>query len=110
MADLECLPGAELVRRGLEDLSRKRLSAEALTLSLASTRLRRLGIELPDEGTFPADRELALYALLCADGEDDPYFRFNSMKRALDSFVEALEARRRRRENIGERHPSTGCA
>ena len=109
MADLEGLPGAELVSCGLEDLSRKKLSAEALTLSLASTRLRRLGIELPDEGTFPADRELALYALLCADGEDDPYFRFNSMKRALDSFVEALEARRRRREAGGQPHSSTGC-
>ncbi len=100
MADLEGLPGAELVRRGVEDLSRNRISAEALTLSIASTRLRRLGIELPEEGTFPADRERALYALLCADGEDDPYFRFNSMRRTLDSFVEALEARRRRRGNV----------
>ncbi len=96
MADLEGLPGAELVRRGLEDLSRTPLSAEALTLSIASTRLRRLGIELPEEAMFPTDRELALYALLCEDGKNDPYFRFNSMKRALDSFVEALEARRRR--------------
>lgn len=50
MDDLESLPGAELVRRGLEDLSRKTLSAEALTLSIASTRLRRLGIELPEAG------------------------------------------------------------
>ncbi len=109
MADLEDLPGAELVLRGLEDLARKTLSAEALTLSIAATRLRRLGIEFPDEGMFPADRELALYALLCADGEDDPYFRFNSMRRALDSFVEALEARRRRRKDIGEPRSSTGC-
>jgi hypothetical protein len=102
MRDFEGLPGADLVLRGLEDLSRKSLSAEALTLSTASTRLRRLGIELPEEETFPADRELALYALLCADGKEDPYFRFNSMRRALDSFVEALEARRRRKENAGE--------
>ena len=107
MDDLEALPGAELVRRGLEDLSRKTLSAEALTLAIASTRLRGLGIDLPEEGTFPDDRELALYARLCADGADDPYLRFNAMKRELDSFVEALEARRRRRENGGELHSST---
>jgi hypothetical protein len=59
--------------------------------------LRRLGLELPDEGTLPAERELALYALLCERGEDGPYLRFNSLRRELDSFIEALEARCRRR-------------
>jgi hypothetical protein len=52
MADLEGLPGAELVGRGLGDLSWETLSAEALALSIASTRLRGLGIELPDEGAL----------------------------------------------------------
>jgi hypothetical protein len=46
------LPEAELVRRGLKDLSWETLSAEALALSIASTRLRGLGIELPDEGAL----------------------------------------------------------
>lgn len=98
MTDIEGLPGATLVRRGLDDLWRAKLSAEALTLTAASTRLRRLGLELPDEETLPSDRELALYALLCERGEDDPYLRFNSLRRELDSFLEALEARRRRRQ------------
>jgi len=98
MTDLDDLPGATLVRRGLDDLSRAKLSAEALTLAAASTRLRRLGLALPDEQTLPPDRELALYALLCERGEEDPYLRFNSLRRELDSFIEALEARRRRRQ------------
>ena len=47
MTDLAGLPGEAPVCRGLEDLADARLSAEALALAIAATRLRRLGIELP---------------------------------------------------------------
>lgn len=97
MTDLAGLPGAALVRRGLEDLAERRLSVEALTVAIASERLRRLGIGLaPAE--LPRDRELALYAALRARHEvgTDAYARYNSLRRELDSFLEALEARRRR--------------
>lgn len=96
MIDLDGLPGTALVRRGLADLARQSLTVEALVVAIASTRLRQLAIELPDESVFPPDRELALYAKLGERGEDDPYARYNSLRRELDSFLEALEGRRRR--------------
>lgn len=94
MIEIEGLPGASLVRRGLADLDERRLSAEALTVAIAATRLRRLGLDVPADSPLPPDRELALYAALA--GEDDAYARYNSLRRELDSFLEALEARRRR--------------
>ena len=96
MTDWSGLPGAALVDRGLADLRAGQLSCEALTLALAPTRLRGLGIELPDAPALPDDRELALYATLGGSGVDDPYYRYNSLRRELDSFLEALEARVRR--------------
>lgn len=103
MAELDGLPGEALVRRGLEDLARGTRSAEALTLAIASGRLRRCGLDLPPEPDLPAERELALYALLVARGEDDPYARYNALRRELDSFLEALESRRRRDQDPSAR-------
>jgi hypothetical protein len=95
VVEIDGLPGQDLVRRGLEDLSRGTHSVEALTLALASGRLRRCGLALPPESALPPDRELALYALLRAGG-GDAYARYNGLRRELDSFLAALEARRRR--------------
>lgn len=53
-----------------------------------------LGLELPDD--LPKEPELALYAKLVEDGASDPYTRYNALLRELDSFLEALEGRRRR--------------
>jgi hypothetical protein len=96
VVELDGLPGEVLVRRGLEDLSQGRLSAEALTVSLASGRLRHCGLDLPPEPVLPPHRELALYALLRERGEDDAYARYNALRRELDSFLAALDARGRR--------------
>ncbi len=96
MTELSGLPGEALVRRGLHDLALDLRTAEALTVALASSRLRDLGLELPPESRLPGERELALYALLVTGNEGDAYARYNSLARELDSFVEALEARRRR--------------
>jgi hypothetical protein len=96
MGELEGLPGAWLVERALADLERAELTPEALTLSLASTRLARLGVKLPAGVSLPEDRELALYESLGRLGVDDPYARYNALRRELGSFLEALERRRRR--------------
>ncbi len=96
MLELDGLPGEALARRGLEDLARGRLSIEGLTLSLAATRLAQLGIDVAGGADLPEERELALYALLGELGSDDPYARYNALRRELDSLLEALEARRRR--------------
>jgi len=101
VVELDGLPGEVLVRRGLEDLSQGRLSAEALTVSLASGRLRHCGLDLPPESVLPPDRELALYALLRERDEDDAYARYNALRRELDSFLAALDARGRRGGKTG---------
>ncbi|MEB2344630.1 MAG: hypothetical protein OZ948_07820 [Deltaproteobacteria bacterium] len=106
MVDLDGLPGEALVRRGLEDLARGARSAEALTVALATGRLRRCGLALPEESALPDDRELALYALLVARGEGDAYARYNALRRELDSFLEALEARLRRAQDPAARSSS----
>lgn len=88
------LPGLAGIMRGLRDARRGVWSAEALVIAVAQARLRALGLELPE--SLPGDAELALYAQLGRDGVADPYGRYNSLLRELDSFLEALSARRRR--------------
>lgn len=105
MHEIAGLPGEAMVRRGLLDLAAGKLSAEALTVSLAPTRLARLGIDLPDNPALPPDRESALYFRLGETIGGDPYYRYNSLRRELDSFLEALEGRRRRN---GARSPGMG--
>lgn len=103
MADLDGLPGETLVRQGLEDLSRDRLTVEALTLAIASDRLRSCGLAIPPEPDLPDEPELALYGLLRASRVDDAYSRYNSLRRELDSFLAALEGRRRRAQQANDR-------
>lgn len=91
---LEGLPGAGWIRRGLEDARAGRWTAEALAVAVAPTRLRALGLHLP--AGLPDHPELALHALLEQEGVDDAYGRYNALLRELDSFMEALEGRRRR--------------
>ncbi|MEX2080420.1 MAG: hypothetical protein WEC33_02300, partial [Dehalococcoidia bacterium] len=45
-ADLETLPGADLVWRGVADLDAGHESAEALLVSIGAPRLRSVGIDL----------------------------------------------------------------
>lgn len=97
MADadvLEGLPGADWIRRGLDDARAGRWTAEALAVAVAPTRPRNLGLDLPAE--LPEHPELALHALLQREGCEDAYGRYDALLRELDSFMEALEGRRRR--------------
>lgn len=91
MIDLAGLPAADRVERGLRDLARGRWSADAWWLAAAATRLRELGVELPEIAP-ETEPELALYAALGAEA-DDPYFRYNALRDELSSFLSALEAR-----------------
>lgn len=96
MVEIDGLPGEALVRQGLADLGRGSLSPAALTLAVASERLRALGAELPDTVELPAETEVALYAALQRSSVDDPFHRYNALLRELGSFLEAAEGRRRR--------------
>jgi len=96
--DLDGLPGADRVRKGLEDRAAGRRTVEALLVSVATGRLRDLGLEPAVwEHRLPADgAELALYAAICESGCDDPYSRYNALLRELSSFLEAASLRRSR--------------
>ncbi|MEM6455901.1 MAG: hypothetical protein AAF772_12465 [Acidobacteriota bacterium] len=95
MSDLVGLPGGENVERGVQDLHAGRITAEALLVAMAPTRLRELGIVIDADVELPREPELALYALL-GQTHDDPYYRYNALRRELDSFIAALQSRRRR--------------
>jgi hypothetical protein len=82
---------------GVED------SPAALLVQIARPRLTAAGLQVPravreETGAAdpPRDAELHLYGALAADGEPDPYGRYNAMMRRLTSCEAALEQRMRR--------------
>ncbi len=84
----ERLPGAEFVLRGVEDLSRAVASQEALLVSIGATRMRRIGLQIPE--AFPSP-ENQLYALLALSDPDSAHSRYNALIRRLVSFERAAE-------------------
>ncbi len=93
MSDIDDLPGADLVRRGLDDAAVGQESVEALLVEIAAPRLRDLGLPVPDSlnGT---DAEIRLYTRLGQNGAADPYGEYNALLRRLTSFIRAFEHRR----------------
>jgi hypothetical protein len=89
VVELEGLPGAELVRQGLDDLAARRHSVPALLVAGASTRLRRVGLEIPPHEIREA--ELSLYRALCNESSGGAYARYNALLAELTSFARALE-------------------
>ena len=75
------------MEKGLADLAAGTESAEALLVSVAATKLRRLGLEVPPPF---ADPDLRLYRLLERSGEDAAHGRYNALIRRLVSFERAL--------------------
>jgi hypothetical protein len=89
----EALPGADLVRTGLDDVQHGRQSVEALLVLVGAPRLRRIGIEVPEGGV---DRpEHRLYELLARSDSDTAHSRYNALIRRLVSFERAAECARR---------------
>ena len=86
------LPGAELVRAGLNALERGEATVEALLVAIGASRLRHAGLDVP---TLPAiqEPELALYAALCKTNRVDAHSAYNALIRRLVSFERALEAK-----------------
>ena len=86
LADLETLPGADLVKRGAEDLDDGYESPEALLVSIGASRLRSLGIELSSPIPSP---EHKLYLLLAREKGDAAHSAYNALIRRLVSFERA---------------------
>jgi hypothetical protein len=86
--EIECLPGGDLVARGLRDLEQGRETVEALLVSIAAPRLRDAGLRVPHP---LADAEHRLYESLARTDPDSAHSRYNALLRRLTSFESALE-------------------
>ena len=87
--DFDALPGGDLIRRGLDDLSCGRESVCALLVAIGAPRLRRAGIAIPADA--PAAPEHRLYGLVARDGPDAAHARYNALIGRLVRFERALE-------------------
>ncbi len=86
---IEGFPGGDLVREGLEDLSRGVESIPALLVSIGAPRLRRIGMDLP--ATPFREPEHRLYEMLAKTDPDSAHSRYNALLRRLVSFERAAE-------------------
>jgi hypothetical protein len=85
------LPGADMIEKGLADLSAAVSSHEALLVSIGAPRLRALGIAVPSP--LP-DPEMGLYETLAARYHDGAHARYNALIRTLVSFQRAAACAR----------------
>ncbi|WP_310569957.1 hypothetical protein [Gemmatimonas sp.] len=85
------LPGAELVERGLADLTAGVVSIESLLVSIAAPGLRNVG--LPVHHPI-ANAELQLYALLAARDGAAAHSQYNALLRRVTSFRHAAQCAR----------------
>lgn len=95
LPELEGLPAARSIAKGIEDLAAGRSSNEAYLVAMAPSRLRSLGLVVPPDEQLPEEPELALYGDLC-NHCSAPHSRYNALRHELDSFMNALAARRHR--------------
>ena len=92
MTDLTGLPAAERILQGLRDLEAGVSTTNALLVAVAASRLRALGLPVPMK--VPTEPDLAMYESLRDHPSGDPYYRYNALRRELDSFISCLERRR----------------
>lgn len=88
------LPGADLVEDGVADLAAGRRTVEALLVAMAASRLRSVGVDVPDADIAgPSHR---LYELLATEDRRTAHRRYNALVGRLASFARAAESARRR--------------
>lgn len=90
LTSIDHLPGSEIVRTGLRDLTAQRESAEGLALQMASNRFRALGFDV----RASSNAEIAshrLYELLAETDPGGAHGRFNAISQRLVSFLNAAE-------------------
>jgi len=83
------LPGGELVEEGLPDLEQGIESAAALLVASFATRLRSLGVPVPDVSI--SEPEHRLYRLLAETEPKTAHHRYNALVSRLVSFAQATE-------------------
>lgn len=85
---MNALPGNDLIVAGIEDLLHQRQTIPALLVAVGAPRLRRLGVEVPDN--IPANPEHQLYDLLAESEPDSAHSKYNALIRRLVSFERAM--------------------
>ena len=83
------LPGEDLIEAGVDDLRNGRETFASLLVAIGSPRLKRLGLELPDD--LPDNPEHRLYDLLAETDQDSAHSRYNALIRRLVSYERAAE-------------------
>jgi len=89
LRSVDDLPGADLVRDGLADLTAGRATVPAIVVSIAASRLRDLGIDVPTAVEEPEHR---LWELLAEDDPDSAHSRYKALVQRITSF-ELAQAR-----------------
>jgi hypothetical protein len=89
-AHLDDLPGADLVRQGIDDLEHGHDTVAAPLTRMAAPRLRSVGVEVPatDDGPPAGHR---LYELLAAGDAATAHSRYNALVARMVSFARAAE-------------------
>lgn len=85
------LPGAELIEKGLADLTAGTVTIESLLVSIAAPSLRDVGVPV---GNAIPDAELQLYALLSARDGAAAHSQYNALVRRVVSFRHAAQCAR----------------
>jgi hypothetical protein len=85
---LSSLPGHDLVAEGLADLAAGREAAHGLLVTMASPRLRAVGIDVPVGGA--EEPSYRLYELLEREGPG-AHSRYNALVGRMVSFARAAE-------------------
>jgi hypothetical protein len=81
------LPGGDLVAAGLDDLRKGILSENALLVSLASPRLRDLGLDVPVLATTDEPYEHRLYSALEIRLDKGAHAAYNALISRVVSFA-----------------------
>jgi len=91
--DLTNLPGEEIIRQGLLDLTLGEESVSSLMVQIGASRMREAGLAVPPFPVRDQAAELRLYSLLSSRHGVDAYSQYNALLRRLVSFERALECR-----------------
>lgn len=91
----EKIPGEELVKKGLQDLSQGIFSMQALLVLIGAPRLCKLGVSIPFTKNSPDSPEHALYQHLQKENWRDSHSRYNALIRRLVSYERILEKKSR---------------
>ena len=83
------LPGEDLIEAGVQDLRAGRETIAALLVAIGSPRLRRLGLELPEQ--LPKIRNTASTTCSRKTIQDSAHSRYNAFIRKLVSYERAAE-------------------